>query len=181
MHCPGGLLGVDIVETAEALDVENMVKACMTDEILREAHATEEEIRQFKKDQAEAWRQELRLTGRSPAPTAAAPVKSTGSPAPLLLLAANMKGLAHGACSTVGRLGSRFGMIVALGPRSGGRLAARLASAISIGPPGSAFGSPKVELLHVTRTVRGAGRPALRQRECRSADNSPSKTLFGSR
>ena len=49
-----GCSGSDIVETAEALDVENMVKACMTDEILREAHATEEEIRQFKKDQAEA-------------------------------------------------------------------------------------------------------------------------------
>jgi len=46
--------GSDVVETAEALDVENIVKACMTDEILREAHATEEEIEQFKKDQAEA-------------------------------------------------------------------------------------------------------------------------------
>lgn len=46
--------GSDGVQTAEALDVENIVKACMTDEILREAHATEEEIRQFKKDQADA-------------------------------------------------------------------------------------------------------------------------------
>jgi hypothetical protein len=49
-----GCSGSDVVETAEALDVENIVKACMTDEILHEAHATEEEIRQFKKDQAEA-------------------------------------------------------------------------------------------------------------------------------
>jgi hypothetical protein len=48
-----GCSGDDLVQTAEALDVENMVRACMTDEILREAHATEEEIRQFKKDQAE--------------------------------------------------------------------------------------------------------------------------------
>jgi uncharacterized OsmC-like protein len=49
-----GCSGDDLVQTAEALDVENMVRACMTDEILREAHATEEEIKQFKKDQAEA-------------------------------------------------------------------------------------------------------------------------------
>ena len=49
-----GCSASEIVETANALDVENMVKACMTDEILREAHASEEEIRQFKKDQAEA-------------------------------------------------------------------------------------------------------------------------------
>lgn len=49
-----GCSGSDIVQTAEALDVENMVRACMTDEILREAHATEEEIRKFKEEQAEA-------------------------------------------------------------------------------------------------------------------------------
>lgn len=49
-----GCSGSDIVQTAEALDVENMVRACMTDEILREAHATEEEIKQFKQQQAEA-------------------------------------------------------------------------------------------------------------------------------
>lgn len=44
----------DIVQAANTLDVENIVKACMTDEVLREAHATEEEIRQFKKEQVEA-------------------------------------------------------------------------------------------------------------------------------
>lgn len=49
-----GCSGSDVVATAEALDMENVVRACMTDEILREAHATEEEIRQFKQDQAEA-------------------------------------------------------------------------------------------------------------------------------
>jgi hypothetical protein len=49
-----GCSGDEIVQTAEALDMENMVRACMTDEILREAHATDEEIRQFKKEQAEA-------------------------------------------------------------------------------------------------------------------------------
>jgi len=49
-----GCSGSDIVQTAEALDVENMVRACMTDEVLREAHATEEEIRKFKQEQAEA-------------------------------------------------------------------------------------------------------------------------------
>ena len=44
----------NVVETAEALDMENMVRACMTDEILREANASEEEIRKFKEEQAKA-------------------------------------------------------------------------------------------------------------------------------
>ena len=49
-----GCSGSDVVQTAEALDMENIVRACMTDEILREAHATEAEIAKFKKDQVEA-------------------------------------------------------------------------------------------------------------------------------
>jgi hypothetical protein len=49
-----GCSGDEIVQTAEALNIENVVRACMTDEVLREAHATDEEIRQFKKEQAEA-------------------------------------------------------------------------------------------------------------------------------
>jgi hypothetical protein len=49
-----GCSGSEVAQTADAFDMENIVRACMTDEILREAHATEEEIRKFKKDQAEA-------------------------------------------------------------------------------------------------------------------------------
>jgi predicted component of type VI protein secretion system len=49
-----GCSASDVTQTANALDVENIVKACMTDEILREANASEVEIKQFKKDQAEA-------------------------------------------------------------------------------------------------------------------------------
>ena len=49
----GGCSSPD-VQNVDAPNSEDVVSACVTEEVLREANASEEEIRQFREDEAKA-------------------------------------------------------------------------------------------------------------------------------